>query len=248
MPNKFSTTWDLSALFDSIHDPRIEDTLVTQKARAEAFAERYRGRINAATLTAQFLFDAVAEYESIQQEMDKPVIFAGLLFSADTSNAENAAFRQRMLERHTEISVLLLFFDIEIMGAPEDLMAPILGNTAMAHYAHHVKALRLSREHVLPEPQELILEEKANTAERAWIRFFDETVSAIPFEITLRGETTTLTEPEILNRLRDPDREVRRAAAEGLTKGLQANARPLTFVMKHTPSGQGRGGPSARLR
>jgi oligoendopeptidase F len=224
-------SWDLSALFQSIHDPRIEEALVLQKQRALAFSERWKGRIASPDLTAAVLAGALAEYENIQQEMDKPAVFAGLLFAADTSNAENAAFRQKMMERHTDISVNLLFFDLEVMAVCEEHMAALLGDPAMAHYAHYVTALRLSREHVLPEPEERILEEKANTAERAWVRFFDETVAGIDFELTLNGETTHLTEPEILNKLRDPSREVRRAAAEGLTKGLSTQSRPLTFVM-----------------
>ncbi|HEY3413710.1 MAG TPA: M3 family oligoendopeptidase [Armatimonadota bacterium] len=224
-------SWDLSALFDSIADPRIEEALVKQKQRSQDFAARYAGQIASPTLTAQILFDAIAEYENIEQEMSKPAVYAGLLFAADTSNAENAAFRQKMMERCTDISVNLLFFDLEIMAVCEEHMAALLADPAMAHYAHHVKALRLSREHVLPEPEERILEEKANTAERAWVRFFDETVASIVFEMRLNGGTQQLTEPEILNKLRDPDREVRRAAAEGLTKGLATQSRPLTFVM-----------------
>lgn len=224
-------SWDLTALFNSPSDPRIEETLAKQKARAMAFAARWKGKIANPDLDAATLFEAVAEYEDIQAEMDKPAVYAGLLFAADTSNAENAAFRQKMMERHTDISVNLLFFDLEVMAVCEPHMAALLADPAMAHYAHHVRALRLSREHVLPEPEERILEEKANTAERAWVRFFDETVAAIDFEMTLNGETTYLTEPEILNKLRDPSREVRRAAAEGLSKGLATQSRPLTFVM-----------------
>lgn len=230
MPNKLPS-WDLTALFDSIGDPRIEATLARQKDRALAFAERWKGKIANPDLNATMLFEAISEYEDIQAEMDKPAVFAGLLFAADTSNAENAAFRQKMMERHTDISVNLLFFDLEVMAVCEEHMAALLADPAMAHYAHHVTSLRLSREHVLPEPEERILEEKANTAERAWVRFFDETVASIDFEMTLNGETIHLTEPEILNKLRDPSREVRRAAAEGLSKGLATQSRPLTFVM-----------------
>jgi oligoendopeptidase F len=229
--DQLPTTWDLSVLFDSIQDPRITETLEVEKSRAQSFQAKYKGHINTPGLTAEHLRDAIAEYENIHQQLDKPVIYAGLLFAADTGNAENAAFRQKMLERHTEISLFLLFFDLEIMAVPEEQMAPLLADTAMARYAHYVTALRLARDYALSEPEERILQEKANTAERAWIRLFDETVSAIPFEICVNGETTTLTEPEILNRLRDSNREVRRAAAAGLTQGLASQSGLLTFIM-----------------
>jgi oligoendopeptidase F len=223
-------TWDLSVLFNSIHDPLIEETLRLEKSRAQSFQTRYKGHINVPDLTAETLRDAVAQYEAIHEQLDKPVIYAGLLFAADTGNAENAAFRQKMLERHTEISLLLLFFDLEIMAVPEARMAPLVADPVLARYAHYVTALRLSAEYALPEPEERVLQEKSNTAERAWVRLFDETVSAIPFEMTVDGETTTLSEPEILHKLRDPSRDVRRAAAAGLTKGLAGQSRLLTYI------------------
>lgn len=231
MTQELPTTWDLSVFYDSITDPRIEENLSTQKARAEAFNATYKDRIHADDLTAQRLNRAVAEYESIQQELAKPVVYAGLLFAMDTGNAENAAFRQRMLERHTEVELHLLFFDLEIMAVGDALMDKVLADPEMAHYAHYVRTVRLARDYALSEPEEKILQEKSNTAERAWMRLFDETVSGIEFHMTLNGETVTLTEPEILNKLRDPSREVRRAAAEGLTEGLARYSHPLTFIM-----------------
>jgi len=224
-------TWDLTVFFDGIQDPRIEDTLARVKARAEAFQAEFRGTINSPDLTAGRLNQAIAEYESIQQELTKPLVFAGLLFAMDTGNAENAAFRQKMLERHTEIELFLLFFDLEIMKVEQEAMDGILADPAMAHYAHFVRTVRLARDYALSEPEEKILQEKTNSAERAWMRLFDETVSGIEFTMTLNGETQTLTEPEILHKLRDPDRAVRQAAAAGLTEGLARNSHVLTFVM-----------------
>lgn len=224
-------TWDLSVFYDSIDDPCIIERLDALKTRAEVFRNAYHGTINAPNLTAGHLNAAIGEYEAIQQELSKPLVYAGLLFAEDTSNAANAAFRQKMLERHTAIATELLFFDLEIMATPPGTMDAVLAEPEMAHYAHFVRTVRLARDYALSEPEEKILQEKSNTAEQAWMRLFDETVSGIEFTMTLDGETQTLTEPEILHKLRDPSREVRRAAAEGLTEGLARHRHPLTFVM-----------------
>ena len=84
---------------------------------------------------------------------------------------------------------------------------------------------------MLSEPEERILEEKTNTGGRAFSRFFDELVAAMRFRISgPDGTTRELGEEEVLALLYHTDRDQRRAAADSLTQGLRANARPLTFV------------------
>lgn len=230
MPQTLPTRWDLSDLFAGLDDPRIEETLAAQEARATAFAERYKGRINTPGLTAETLAEAIAELESIAQERDKPIVYASLLFAGDSTRQEYGAFLQKMRERNTAIGLHTLFFELELMAIPQEQADRLLADPAMARYAHYVSALRLNREHVLSEAEERILEEKSNTGDRAFVRLFDETISHIGFEITLDGESRTLTEPEVLNLLRHPDRQTRKAAAESLTKGLLSQGRLLTFI------------------
>src|SRR5262249_10978930 len=53
----------------------------------------------------------------------------------------------------------------------------------------------------------------------------------VPFEHG--GETHKLSQQQILAKLYDADRSVRQAAAAGLTKGLQENARLLTYIFNN---------------
>lgn len=230
MPEITTVAWNLSDLYDSIHDPRIEETLDSSLARAREFAAQYRGRIDSDQLTAQTLFDAISRYESIAQEMAKPANFAGMVFAADTSKPEHGAFLQHIQERQTEIALELMFFELELMAAKPEVVDPILEQDLMQPYRHFVRASRLFREHRLSEPEERILEEKANTGDRAFERLFEESVSAIEFKVVVEGEERTLTEPEVLALLRDSNRETRKAAAAALTKGLTDHGRLLTFV------------------
>src|SRR5579884_1041226 len=54
--------WDLSDLFRSPEDPRIEETLSAQLARARTFQQRYSGRIDSRELDAATLAGALREY------------------------------------------------------------------------------------------------------------------------------------------------------------------------------------------
>ena len=222
--------WDLSSLYDGMDDPRIEQTLEEQLRQADAFAEKYRGKINTPDLSARMLLQALRDFEALSQEAGKPITYASLLFDTDTADPARGAFLQRMRERITEISVALIFFDIELLEAPEETISLLLKDPMLEPYRHFIKSVRLFREHHLSEPEERVFEEKANTGSRAFARLFEETVAAIPFRMLRDGKRATLTEPEVLALLRDPDREVRRAAAASLTRGLRSNGRTLTFI------------------
>ncbi len=225
-----SLTWDLSDLYKGIDDPAIDQTLDKCLERAREFARRYRGNINRADLTAEYLNTAIAEFEALAQEMTKPMAYASLIFSADTSKPEHGALLQRVQERQTEITLELIPFELELMEVPPEIIDPVLEDPAFAKYRHFVHKTRLFRDHKLSEPEERILEQKANTGCRAFQRLFEESVSAIQFHVTVEGEERVLTEPEVISLLRDPNRETRKAAAAALSKGLQDNSRLLTFI------------------
>ncbi len=65
------------------------------------------------------------------------------------------------------------------------------------------------------------------TGRSAFERLFEEQVSSISVE--LDGETTTL--EAALGHLHAPERDVRRAAAEAVTKGLEPGLRTRSFVL-----------------
>src|SRR3954452_20407190 len=106
--------WDLSDLYSGLDDPRLGTDLESIQARAEAFEQRYRGRVTDAGCTARLLREALDEYEAINRERAKPLSFASLMFSADTSDPQRGALLQRLQMRSTEISRHLIFFDLEI--------------------------------------------------------------------------------------------------------------------------------------
>ncbi|HYG77365.1 MAG TPA: M3 family oligoendopeptidase [Planctomycetota bacterium] len=223
--------WNLSDLFSGINDPRIEQNIAEQKRRAEEFAKKYRGRINSPDLTAATLADAIAEYESISQESAKPGNFAGLLFACNSKDPEIGAFMQKMQEKGTELSIILMFFELELLAADEALMTRLTADVRLAPYRHYITTARAFRSHTLSEPEEKIMEELSNTGGRAFCRLFTEVTSNAKFKVQKAdGTIEELTQPEVLARLRNPDREVRRRASEGFTNGLRENGRVLTFI------------------
>ena len=218
--------WNLGDLFDGIDDPKLGAALAATQERAEAFEADYKGKIAAADLTAEMLGAALREYEALQQEAAKPMAFAGLLFAADTGDPARGAFLQKMQEGRTRLSLPLLFFELELAAAPDDTLAPLLNTPEVAPYKHFIGVVRASRTHLLSETEERLLEETANTGGRAFARLFEETVSNAVFH--WNAEEMGLA--QITAKFMDPDREVRRTAAEAFTAGLAPHARTLTYI------------------
>lgn len=223
--------WDLSALFSGIDDPAIERAWSKLAKMADQFAAEYRGKIDVADLQSSTLLKALREYESLAQEAAKPVVFANLLFAADTSAAALGAFLQKQTERSTELSVKLLFFDLELMGVEQTTLDKAMSDPSLEPYRHHISVLRAFGPHRLSEAEEVILEETANTGIRAWERLFDEITANHTYRVLVPGETEAkdATEQEVLALLRHPDRATRDAGAKAFTEGLAQMRRILTF-------------------
>ncbi|MGE0002770.1 MAG: M3 family oligoendopeptidase, partial [Fimbriimonadaceae bacterium] len=84
----------------------------------------------------------------------------------------------------------------------------------------------------LTEPEERLLELTANTGCRAWVRLHDELTSNHVYRYQAPGESEVveLAQEELLDKLRDPNRDVRVAAANSLSQGLRELQRPSVFL------------------
>ncbi len=224
--------WDLSALFSGVDDPKIEKTWSEAHAIADRFADEYRGKIDSADLTADTLSRALAEYEALASEVGKPIGFAQLLFSCDTGDPALGAFMQKQMERATELTVKLMFFDLELMAAPEEVIAKLVQDSKLANFRHYIRVARTFRDHRLTEAEEIILEETANTGNRAWERLFEEVTSNHVYRLRRpRSDVDEeISQEGVLNLLRVPERELRQAAADAFTAGLKEMERVLVFT------------------
>jgi len=214
--------WRLGDLYEDVS--LLDADLGAADQEASELAGLYRDKV--ASLAAEELAEALRRMESIQERVGRAQSYAFLNWCTDTEKPERGALLQRVRETTTEIGKKLLFFELEWMAVDEASAVRLLEHPAVSRYRHYLEVQRLFKKHVLSEPEEKILAEKVNTGAGAWARFFDELLGATEFE--LQGEV--ITEQEILNKLHDPDRDVRRMAAASFTEGLNRHARTLSFV------------------
>jgi len=219
--------WDLNDLYVGLDDARLQQDLNTARAEAEAFEKTYRGRI--ATLTAgsaEFLNQALRAQETLCERMDKAAVYAMLVHAARSDVPAHGALLSMTREQRTDINKHLIFFDLEWIKTPDDVVKALLANPVLARYRHFLEQKLLWKPYFLNEGEEKILDEKNLTGKAAFQRLFEETMSSLKYEF--KGQM--LSQQEILSHLYDEDRESRRVAALGLSKGLEANSRLLTYV------------------
>ena len=183
-----------------------------------------------AGLDAAGLRDAVAELQDIHEAMDHPAIYAHLLHAGQTDEPTHGRLVALTQERSTAINRHLIFFDLEWIEVDDARAKELLADPILKDFAYLLRLERRYKPHRLSEGEEQLLDEKANTGSRAWSRLFGELTSRLTCEVTIAGETRTLTEAETLALSYHPDRETRKSAADGMTASLRDSLHPLTYV------------------
>src|SRR5437016_867799 len=218
-----AVTWDLGHLVDGRGDAAVAG-LLDEADRRAAELSAYRGKVG--DLDAPGLAQLMAALGDLREVLGKAESYAGLRFSGDTTDAAAGALMQRVEERGARVETELIFFDLEWAALPEDRVEELLADPRLSFCRHHLVTLRRYREHLLSEPEERILTEKAVTGWTAWTRLFEELSSSL--EVELDGQRATLEEG--LSRLQDPSRDVRRTAAGAITAALAPGLRTRAFV------------------
>ena len=227
-------TWNLQDLYAAIDDPRIEQDLEAALQRAVAFEKAYRGKIElAGGPQPAFLRSALEELESFSEQMDRPAIYASLVHAAKTDEPAHGALVSRTRERRAAINQHLIFFDLEWVKVPDEQAKQLVDSPQLERYRHFLEQKRAWKPHYLTEPEEKILEEKSVTGRSAFVRLFDESVANIAFPFAHEDTSERVSLQQISARLYDPNRNVRKAAAAGITRGLQNNARLLTYLFNN---------------
>jgi len=216
--------WDLSDLYESGNDPRLDANVQEADEAAAAFRERYHGKV--AELSASELADAIAERERIESILTRAIYFAHLWFATDLADAPRGALLARLTEAGAALDTQLLFFGLEIADLDDDAAEAFLASDALARWRHWLRSVRKFRPYLLTEPEEKILTEKSVSGVSAWDRLFEELLSALRVEL----DGTQLSFEEAMAKLYSGDRDVRRAAAEAVTETLAPGLRTRTFV------------------
>jgi oligoendopeptidase F len=223
-PELLDAEWDLEPLVEGRGTGGVKRMLEQANERAAAFAEGFAGKV--AELDPAGLAGAMRELETINDLVGRAASYASLWFSTDTGDPERGALLQFVEEKATEIQTKLLFFELEWAALQDEQAEELLAGPELEFVRHHLRSARRYRPHLLSEPEERIMAEKAIASQSSWARLFGELVAGLT--VTLGDEQVTL--DMALSRLLSPDRDERRGTAEAVSQTLEPGVRTRAYI------------------
>ncbi len=202
-------TWDLTELFPSIKDPKVDVAIAEATALADKFEKRYRGKITA--LSAEGLRECLQSIEAFEAKFSDISLFSSLAFAANMTLPETQALNDRVCKLDAKTSKQLAFYSLElgklVKARPEIIQEPVLTN-----YRHMLERVLRRVEHQLSEPEEQIIIEKDQFGVNGWEELQSKWLNTRMFEVTVLGEKKLLSYGEANGLLPHPDRATRESA------------------------------------
>ena len=139
-----------------------------------------------------------------------------------------AKFNADVSEALTKLYTDLIFFELELNQIDDAVIEAALTHESLKRYKPWFEDLRKEKPHQLDEKIETLFTEKSQTSRGAWNRLFDETMSALRFDV--KGVKEPLSLEPTLNFLSDADDKKRKAGSEALAKVFKANLPLFTRI------------------
>jgi len=217
--------WDLTDLYPAPDAPEFARDLSWLKQTCTGFAASYEGKL--ATLDAARMLDCVQSYEKIDIVAGRIMSYAGLRYYQNTLDSDRAKFMADAQDQITDITTALVFFSLEFNRLEDAHLSGLLAaNADLARYKPVFDRMRAMRPHQLSDELERFLHDESVVGASAWNRLFDETMAGLMF--TVDGEELNL--EATLNRLTDPARPRREAAARALAGVFDRNIKLFSRV------------------
>ncbi len=221
--------WKLSDLYPGMDSAEYARDLARADAECRAFSSRFRGQLDAmarAPDAAQQLYDAIVAYEALDDLLGRTISYASLIYAGDTSDPVRGKFYGDAQEKVTAASSELLFFTLELNRIDDSVLEAAMQTAPLNHFRPWLIDIRMDKPFQLEDRLEQLFHEKTVTGRGAWNRLFDETMSALRFEVG--GEKLSL-EPT-LNLMQDTDPARRRAGSEALAATFKENLRTFALI------------------
>ncbi|NJC41794.1 oligoendopeptidase F [Brevundimonas alba] len=222
--------WDLTDLYASPKDPRVEADLDRARALVSELNGLHGRLVEArgdATVLGERLDRVVTLYEQASDLLGALGAYAFLAASTDRNDAAAQGFEGTVRERITAIATPTVWVTLEINQLGEaEIEAALSASPAAAQWRPWLRRVRSMKPHELSQELETFLAERGPISAQ-WPRLFDETLAAMK----VKAGKDELTLSEALNRLSDPKGARRKAAAEGLNEALGARSQTMALVL-----------------
>jgi oligoendopeptidase F len=211
--------WSLDDLYLGRDDPRIAADLAAAGALAAALSTRAgtlaASRAEPAVLGAR-LAEMIADYQTLSDLIGGLGAYASLATSVGREDPAWPRFEADMRGKISAILSQTLFLTLEINAlSAAEIDAALAAAPRAAAWGPWLRRVRAFSDHELSPELERLFNDRA-PAIANWVRLYDDTLG----QLVAKVGPERLTLPEVLNRLSDPLRARRKAAAQALAKAL----------------------------
>ena len=212
--------WDLTPLYQSLDDPRIEEDF----DRLTGLVEKSMTVLDPGLSPAKQVTAGVALAEEVSELVRHLASYLSLVSSADTSISRTTA----LLNRVRGIMAGFAVFDVKLKELVADMeLDELLGQEALKPYAFYLEESKKEAGFLLDAGLEEMIARLDIYGVGAWGNLFRELTSTASKE--LDGQTKTLT--ELRNLAYDPDSEVRHKAYQAELTLYPAIEKPLAAAL-----------------
>ena len=194
--NLINTRWDLSALYKSIDDEKIDVDIEQVEKMALAFPKRFKGQLS------EKLEPALKDIIVMQEISEAMFAYLYLMSSRD---AENELIKQKLSVASERLSVAMAgmaFFDIELGAMTEDVyMKQLETSPLLMQHKPYLDKIRQNAKYNLSETEETLLTKISPFTSAEWDDMMDEMETKLRFRLPVLGGLwhKTYNMSEILN-------------------------------------------------
>jgi len=205
--------WDLSGIFPSIDDPKIEKAITNLTKKADRFVKNYKEKI--ASLNAEKLLKLLEDYEEYILDLRDLGLFASLAYSANMTLPETQVLNDRVQKLQAELAKKLAFLWLDVGKLVYEKPA-LITSKELANYKHFLEKLRRDVPHQLSEIEEQIIIEKDQFGVQGWQQLQSKWLNTRIFEVEVEGEKKQLPYGAANGLLPHPDRATRESANKAI--------------------------------
>lgn len=209
--------WKLEYIFKNKKD--LESFSKNLEKECKDFKSNFEN--NLSNLKENEFLKAIITYENILEKITKIESYTFLCFAKDNNES---SFYAKYEDICSKLQENLLFFEIEFNELDEKKQSEFI--KFCTKYSYYLSNLLKQKAHQLSKKEERIMLRTKNIGVNAFSRLFDETFTSLNFKFN--GEN--LKEEEILSKLSDNDRNIRKKASLTLSKKLKENSKLLTYI------------------
>jgi oligoendopeptidase F len=215
--------WDLEAIYPSLS--HWEKSFAELAPQLEKLAG-YKGKVSA---SADTLLEFMRQDEAISKELGKLYVYANMKSHEDLRVTRHQELADRVENLSMRHAAATSFFHPEILSMPEGRIEEFMkAREELRLYAFYFSELLREREHVLSTREEELLarsQEIGGVAQNAFTMLTDADMK-FPVIRDEKGQDVELTEERYYKLSRSKDRNVRKAAFNGIheTYGAYRNA------------------------